>query len=142
MTRQWIPLSGLLTTIAASAYMVVQLSAQGAAVDLTNASLVTVRDAQGQVVLQGQFTAKEGDGRPERKAALTAAGASTTASGEAEIEFGQNGPEEIEFSVENLPPGATFTFVVDGADVASATTDKRGRAEVELDVPRPATAAR
>jgi hypothetical protein len=142
MTRQWIPVGGLLTTIAASAYMVVQLSAQSPAVDLTNASLVTVRDAQGQVVLQGQFAAKEDDGRPERKATLTAASGAGNASGEAEIEFGQNGPDEVEFSVKNLPPSATFTFVVDGADVASATTDSRGHAEVELDLPRPAAAAK
>jgi hypothetical protein len=27
-----------------------------------------------------------------------------------------------------------FTFVIDGIDVASATSNQRGRAEVELDV--------
>ena len=142
MTRQWIPVGGLVATIAASAYLVAQLSAQASAVDFANAATVTVRDAQGQVVLQGQFAPVEDDGGPERRAALTPTGVDADAAGEAEIEFGRSGPDEVEFSVTNLPAGATFTFVVDGTDVTSATTDRRGRAEVELDLPTPAAASR
>ena len=55
--RQAIPIVGLLATIAAAAYMVVQLNGQerAPAGDFTNAATAEVRDAQGQVVLRGQF---------------------------------------------------------------------------------------
>ncbi len=52
------------------------------------------------------------------------------------MEFAKSAPatQEIEFSVRGLQAGATFTFVIDGQEVATATADARGRAEVELDV--------
>jgi hypothetical protein len=43
--------------------------------------------------------------------------------------------------VRNVEPGASFSFLIDGIDVASATSDRRGRAEVELDVRMPGTGA-
>jgi hypothetical protein len=137
-SRQWIPVGGLLATIAMACYAVVQLHGQTPAptADFTNAVTAEVRDAQGQVVLQGQFMAAvEDDDDLERRATLVATGAEAEASGEAELEFGRTGPtwQELEFAVRNLPPGATFTFVIDGMDVASATTNRRGRAEVELE---------
>ena len=45
--------------------------------------------------------------------------------------------QEIEFSVRGLQAGAVFTFVIDGQEVATATADRRGRAEVEIDVRMP-----
>ena len=138
---QLIPLAGLLSTIGIAAYVVVQLNGQAIATtgDFTNAATAEVRDAQGQVVLRGQFAVapdEEAEGEVERKAVLTPAGADADASGEAEIEFAKATPaaQELEFSVANLAPNSTFTFVIDGTDVATATTDARGRAETEWDV--------
>jgi len=145
-TRQIIPAAGLLATMAAAVYMVVQLSAQTAtaSADFTNAALAEVRDAQGQVLLRGQFQlADEEDDDIERKAVLAATGVDADAGGEAEVEFSKDAPatQEVEFSVRNIPPGAVLTFAIDGTDVATATVDARGRAGIELDVRMPGTAA-
>jgi cysteinyl-tRNA synthetase len=58
---------------------------------------------------------------------------------EAEVEFAKTGAtrQEVEFGVQNVDPGASFSFVIDGVDVASAMSDRRGRADVELDVRLP-----
>jgi hypothetical protein len=138
--RQLIPAAGLVATIGICAYMVVQLGGQTAATvaDFTNAATAEVRDAQGQVVLRGQFVAvPEEDDDVERRATLQPAGADTDAIGEAEVEFAKAAPaeQEVEFTVRNLAPGVAFTFAIDGTDVATATTDSRGRAEVEVEVP-------
>jgi hypothetical protein len=137
--RQVIPVVGLLATMVAAAYMVVQLNGQERAVtgDFTNAAAAEVRDAQGQVILRGQFVlADEEDDDIERRATLEPTGVDADAAGEAEVEFSKATPadQEIEFSVRNLPAGAAFTFVIDGVDIATATADRRGRAEVEVDV--------
>ena len=146
--RQMIPAAGLLATVVAAVYMVVQLSGQTArpTADFTNAALAEVRNAQGQAILSGQFRlVEEEDDDVERKAALVPTGIEADATGEAEIEFSKSAPaeQEVEFSVRNVAPGAVLTFVIDGTDVATATADKTGRAEVELDVRMPgATASR
>jgi hypothetical protein len=137
-SRQWIPVGGLVATIAMACYAVVRLHGQtpGPTADFTNAVTAEVRDAQGQVVLQGPFMAAvEDDDDLERRAILAATGADADATGEAELEFARTGPmsQDVEFTVRNLPPRATFTFVIDGMEVASATTNQRGRAEVELE---------
>jgi hypothetical protein len=148
ITRQWIPIGGLLATIVAAAYAVAQPSAQAQPPtgDFTNAATAQVRDAQGQIVLEGQFMAPvEEDGGLERRAALAPTGVDADAAGEAEVEFSKAAAtkQEVEFAVRNLPPEASFTFVIDGTDIASAKTDRRGRADVELDVRMPgATASR
>jgi hypothetical protein len=101
------------------------------------AATAEVRDAQGQVVLRGPFVlADEEDDDIERKTALEPTGVDADAAGEAEVEFSKEAPAEqdVEFSVRNLQAGAVFTFVIDGVDLATATADRRGRAEVELDV--------
>jgi hypothetical protein len=138
---QWIPLGGLFATIVVSVYMVVQLDAQTPpTADFRNAAVVEVRNAQGQVVLEGRFAAPvEEDGGLERRATLAPTGVDADAAGEAEVEFAKTAPteQEVEFSVKNLPAGAAFTFVVDGGEVATATTDRRGRAEVELSLEMP-----
>ena len=143
---QMVPAGGLLATVAVAMYMVIQLSgqAQPPTGDFTNAATAEVRDAQGVVILRGQFiAADEDDDDIERKATLEPIGVDTDAGGEAEVEFSKAAPEnqEIEFSVRNLQPGVTVTFVIDGTDVASAMVDRRGRAEVELDVLIPGAAA-
>ena len=144
--RQIISVAGLLATMAAAVYMVVQLNAQTSAParDFTNAAIAEVRDAQGQVLLRGSFQqADEEDDDIERKAVLAVAGADADARGEAEVEFSKNAPaeQEVEFSVRNVAPGTVLTFAIDGVDVATATADGKGQAKVELDVPMPGTAA-
>jgi len=144
--RQVIPIVGLIVTLAVAVYMVARLNGQEAAPsgDFSNAASAEVRDAQGQVVLRGQFAlADEEDDDIERKATLQATGVDADATGEAEVEFAKAAPakQEVEFSVRNVQAGAAYTFVIDGVDVATATADKRGRAEVELDVRMPGTTA-
>jgi hypothetical protein len=144
--RQLIPITGLLVTMAIAAYLVVQISGQGTGAitgNFTNAAVAEVRDGQGLVVLQGQFIpSDEDDDDIERKATLKST-TGTDATGEAEVEFAKSAPDrqEIEFSVRGLQPEATLTFVIDGQEVATATADRRGRAEVELDVKVPDTPA-
>jgi hypothetical protein len=126
--------------------MVVQLNGQAAqpAADFTNAALAEVRNAQGQAILTGQFQlVEEEDDDVERKATLAPTGVDGDAAGEAEIEFSKAAPaeQEVEFSVRNIAPGAVLTFVIDGTDVATATADTRGRADVELDVRMPGSTA-
>ena len=145
--RQWIPFGGLLATMAAAGYAVAQLNGQAQAPtgDFTNAATAQVRDAQGQIVLQGQFMPPvEEDGGLERRAALAPTGVDADASGEAEVEFAKTAAttQEVEFTVENLQPQMSVTFVIDGTDTATAMTDRRGRADVELDVKMPGDASR
>ena len=142
ITRQWIPITGLLATIAAASYGVVHLNGQAQAptADFTKATTVQVKNAQGQVVLQGDFQpAVEEDGGLERRATLAPTGVDADATGEAEVEFAKTGAtrQEVEFGVRNVEPGVSFSFVIDGVDVASAMSDRRGRAGVELDVRLP-----
>jgi hypothetical protein len=102
--------------------------------DLSRASAVEVKDAEGRVVLSGTFGAeqKDDDGARERKAALAAT--SGPAKGEAEIEVTADATPrvELEIEVENLAASQTFTVYVDGQQAATLTTDARGKAEVEL----------
>ena len=142
-TRQIIPLSGLLATFAMAAYMVIQLSGQSVepAGDFRNAAVAEVHDAQGQPILRGQFAvAPEEDDDVERKAQLESIGSDTDAAGEAEIEFAKSNPaqQEIEFSVRNLEPGTALTFLIDGKPVGQASVDRRGRADIEIEIAGPA----
>jgi hypothetical protein len=141
-TRQWIPIGGLVVTVGIAGYMAAQLHAQAStpSVDFTQAATAQVRDAKGQIVLSGQFAAPvEEDGALERVAVLVPSGVDADATGEAEVEYARTTPreQEVEFSVENVEAGAALTFVIDGTVVATATADRRGRAEVELDVRMP-----
>ena len=144
--RQAIPIVGLLATFAVAVYMVVQLNGQARPTtgDFTNAAMAEVRDAQGQVLLLGQFVpVDEEDDDTELKSTLQPTGVDADAAGEAEVEFAKAAAtnQEIEFSVRSLQAGVAFTFVIDGVTVATATTDRRGQAEVEVDVPLPGTTA-
>ena len=137
--RQIIPIAGLLATIAIAIYFVVQLNAQGTGPsgNLTNAASAEVRNAQGQIVLQGQFAqADEDDDDVERKAVLKPTGIDADAAGEAEVEFARTSPsvQEVEFSITGVEIGSTFTFVIDGQEIGTATADRKGRAELEVDV--------
>ena len=142
--RQLIPAAGLLGTIAIAVYMVIQLNAQTStpAHDYRNATMAEVRDAQGQVVLRGQFVqSDEQDDDIERKATLEPTGVDGDAAGEAEVEFSTGTPaeQELEFSIRNVQPGAVFVFAIDGHEVTTATADRRGRVELELEPGIPGT---
>ncbi len=111
--------------------------------DFTNAAIAEVRDAQGAVVLRGEFVLnEEDDDDTERKAVLKAAGPVAEAVGEAEVEFPRTGDivQEIEFSVKHLTPRAKYTFVIDGQAVTTAATGGDGSGSVELKVKLPAAA--
>ena len=71
--RQIIPAAGLLATVVAAVYMVVQLNGQTAqpTADLTNAALAEVRNAQGQAILSGQFQLVEQFEQPPDADAVT-----------------------------------------------------------------------
>ena len=145
--RHVIRVWGFVAMIAVAGNMSVTLGGQTPPTtgDFTNAVTAEVRDAQGQVVLRGQFVlADEDDDDIERKATLEPTGVDDDATGDVEVEYSKASPaeQEVEFSVRNLQPGATFTFVIDGTDLATATANGRGRAEVELDVWIPGTAPR
>ena len=145
-TRQMIPIAGLAGILAFAVYMVTQLHAQTTvpAADFTNAASAEVQDSQGQIVLRGQFAvADEQDGDDvERKADLQPAGTDPDAAGDAEVEFAKSAPaqQEIEFSVRNLAAGTSVTFLIDGHVIGQASVDRRGRAELEVDVPGPGAA--
>lgn len=134
-----ISMGGLLLTMVVAVYFVVQLSGQASATtgDFTNATTAEVKDAQGQVILRGQFeVADEEDDDIERKAALKPVADDTDAVGEAEVEYASSGAaeQEVEFSIRNVQPEASYTFVIDGRDVANAKADGRGRASLEWKV--------
>lgn len=151
--RQIIPIAGLAATIAVTIYMVAQLQAQqaqgparqaAASGDFTNAASAEVQDPQGQVILRGLFTvAPEDDDDVERKAPLESTGIDTDASGEAEIEFAKANPveQEVEFSIRNVAVGSVLTVLIDGQTVGQVTSDRRGRAELDRDIPMPGTSA-
>jgi hypothetical protein len=145
-TRQIIPIAGLAGTLALAVYMVTQLHAQTMvpAADFTNAAIAEVQDSQGQIVLRGQFAVadEQDDDDVQRTAALQPAGPDTDAAGEAEVEFAKSAPtqQEVEFSVRNLAAGTSVTFLIDGQVIGQALVDRRGRAELEVDVPMPGAA--
>ena len=140
-TRQVIPIAGLALTVAFAACMATILHAQTAVLagDFTNAAVAEVHDAQGQVLLRGQFSLsdEQDDEDVERKATLQPAGTDSDAAGEAEVEFAKASPaqQEIEFSVENLAAGSSVTFLIDGQVIGMASVDQRGRAELEIQLP-------
>ena len=136
--------AGMVAVVAIAAIMIVQLQARQAAQvagDFRHAQTAEIRDAQGTVLLRGTFAVtkedagEDQDGEVERKAPLTAvSGGAMT--GEAEVEYREDQPalQEVEFTAIGVAAGATVTFVIDGKTVTTATADKNGKAEAEIDV--------
>ena len=104
--------------------------------DLSNATTVEVKDSTGAVMLRGFFVdSPEDDDDVERKATLSGSGTTATATGVAEIEVSPNNnrlDQEVEVSVSNLAPGATYTVFVDAKQLGTFQTNKNGKAEMEL----------
>jgi hypothetical protein len=113
----------------------------GPAADFRSAADAEVRNAQGQVILTGKFVESSADGdEVERKATLSGTGIDADASGAVEVESCRNADcraQEVEFEVTGVEPGAVIRFVIGGKEFATVTTDARGRATVERDVPLP-----
>jgi hypothetical protein len=105
--------------------------------DFRNAAQAEVRDAQGQVLLTGQFAPIDADdqGEVERLARLAPITAGSTASGEAEVEYQTDDPstQEIELTATGIAAGAQVSLVIDGANVGSATADAKGKVELEIE---------
>jgi hypothetical protein len=140
-------LMGALLTVGAvtSVGLIDTLDAQGVALpadtgDLSNASTVEVKDSNGAVVLSGHFVEiPEDDDDLERKAELKGSGASAAATGHAEVEVSKTDnrlDQEVEVSVASLAPGATYAVFVDGKQLGTFQTNKNGRGELELAMPK------
>jgi hypothetical protein len=150
-TRVFIMLAGLACLVFLFTGSVAGLQTQTRRVtgDFTHASIAEVRDAQGRVLLRGEFvTGREDDddededaddqdddaNEIERSAVLLATGSDADATGEAEVEVdGSN--QEIEFSVERIEPGAPVAFLIDGVELATKRANRHGRVELKLEVP-------
>ena len=112
--------------------------------DLTKAKVIEVKDSKGAAVLCGRLVRQPDDGEElEKEADLIACGESTKASGEAEIEVKHKTGflmQEVELSLLDLMPSATYSIHIDSKQVGTFQTDKAGRAEVELKTAPPPTA--
>ena len=106
--------------------------------DLKNAAVAEVHDAQGQVLLRGNFVPVEADdqGEVERLAALSAIAPGVTGSGEAEVEYQTDDPnvQEVELVLSGMTPGLDVALVIDGARITAAKADRKGRVDVEIEV--------
>jgi hypothetical protein len=104
--------------------------------NLAEAKTVEVKDAGGQLILSGAFgSPKQGRKEIERETVLTATNVMPKARGVAEVEISTDNPsfveQELELSVKYLSAGSRYFLFVDGQEVASFTTNHRGRAELE-----------
>ncbi len=113
----------------------------GPVADFRSASTAEIRNAQDQVILSGTFVETSTDSSEvERKATLAATAAGATASGSVEVESCRGSgcdKQEIELDVINVPPATVLRIVIDGKPVGSVTSDSRGRASVEREIPLP-----
>jgi hypothetical protein len=117
-----------------------RLSAQGGAaqLDLSNAVMVELEDAKGNVVLRGLFSVvRDADGKHQRHAALGPAFADLSAAGEAEIDISRahdgTVQQKVDVAVRNLPPNARLTIVIDEREVGMLTTNRRGHGDFEVE---------
>ena len=140
MTMERVSIGALVLTLALAVVGVVQLSGQKAAPingDFRNAAVAEVQDAQGQPLLRGSFIAADGDDQDEveRKAALAPVTAGSAAKGEAEVEYDVNAPatQDIELSASGLTAGAQVSLVIDGTTIATATADRNGTVEIDVE---------
>ena len=140
---QFIPIAGLLATIAGAGYMVTRAHAQNGVqpVDLRTAMSAELLDAQGRAVLRGSFMLDDDHDTEdiERKATLTASDSGVRASGVAEVEFARQAPveQEVEFSGERLQPNASYRLIIDGREVLTGVAERDGDLELERKIPVP-----
>lgn len=104
--------------------------------DVSDAEIVEIRDHRNVTVLSGEFRSRvDALGNTEKDAALTDRRGQTVI-GEVELEIPAPAREgrrpELEVDVMGLPPGQTFTVVIDDRRVATFVTDDRGSIDKEL----------
>jgi hypothetical protein len=104
--------------------------------EVTEATLVEIRDHRGVAVLSGEFrTRVDALGNTERDAALVDR-AGNRVIGEVELET--PAPDrtdrrpELEVDIIGLAPREVFTIVIDDREVGAFTTDDRGSVDMEL----------
>jgi hypothetical protein len=124
--------------------------------DLHNAKLIEVKDAAGNLVLSGTFAAASDDDEDgdiddvdkddeedefELTATLTGGtNASRVPRGRAEIEIERDNKttkQEIYLKVENVAALAKLTLWIDGRQISTFTTNKKGEANLTLTSRRP-----
>ncbi|MEO5988592.1 MAG: hypothetical protein ABIU54_05435 [Candidatus Eisenbacteria bacterium] len=95
--------------------------------DLSTAQKVEIQDTAGMVVLSGTFA--------NHKASLTGTDPSAKAEGSVDLEIDKkdNGlKQEVEASVEDLAASTSYKIVIDGKEVATFTTDDKGKKEMKF----------
>ncbi len=107
--------------------------------DLTDASFVEIRTADGEVVMSGELKDRPNNlGGVEKDAALLGRGFQRVI-GEIEIEIPRPGTanpsQELEVDVISLQPRREYHVVVNDHLVARFTTDDRGSIDVEFNYP-------
>ena len=104
--------------------------------DVSNATIVEIRDHRGRVALSGEFrTRVDAIGNVEKDAALVEP-RGTRVIGEIEVEIPAADREhrrpELEVDVMGLAPREAFTVVIDDRVVGAFTTDDRGSVDMEI----------
>jgi hypothetical protein len=104
--------------------------------DSADGHLVEIRDAQGAVVLSGEFRSRvDSIGNTEKDAELTAQTGESVI-GEIELEIPaasrQHRRPELEVDVIHLRPRHRYSVVIDDRTVGTFVTDDRGNADMEL----------
>jgi len=104
--------------------------------DSADGHLVEIRDANGAVVLSGEFRSRvDSLGNTEKDAELTDQSGQTVI-GEVELEIPAAGREhrrpELEVDVIHLQPHHRYSVVIDDRIVGTFVTDDRGSADLEL----------
>jgi hypothetical protein len=132
---------GLLAMAVASPWPGGRVAAQGNYLpadigDLSAAKRIEIKDGSGRAVLCGEFVRQPTIGDEiERESELSGCGGASKASGEAEVESQTEGgrlEQEVELSVLNLAPGATYSIHIDSKLVGRFTTNATGAADVEF----------
>ena len=104
--------------------------------DLSAAKRIEIKDSRDRAVLCGEFVRQPTIGDEiEREAELSGCGGASKASGEAEVESQMEAgrrEQEVELSVLNLAPGATYSVHIDSKLVGRFTTNETGAADVEF----------
>jgi hypothetical protein len=102
---------------------------------VADGQLVEIRDADGAVVLSGEFRARvDSLGNTEKDAELTDQQGRSVI-GEVELEIPAAGLDrrlELEVDVIHLQPRQRYTVVIDNQTVGTFITDDRGSADLEL----------
>ena len=104
--------------------------------DLSGASIVEIRDANGRPVLTGEFRARTDSlGNQEMDAALTD-GKGQRVIGEVEVEIpgpeAANNEQELEIDVIRIAPNGKFALFIDDREILTFMSDDRGSVDLEI----------